>query len=236
MPKLDEWEIESLAPYFGGPLAEHLANQIPVEAKWVNRGYARIPAEDFEQEMWAYALGHADNLKQLWEEGKPGFVNRRIRDAAIDLLKEDERYVRAEKAVNAGYSVDDEQFYTTGLLAKVLPALIAADLDVAEAMQKASSGTDAAGIHIRNNDPHSGAENYQAMLMDMSAAFQRLTPGQRRLLTAYYGLSQEDDSAGRWERQQLAASMGLAEDTLRKRANRALIALQRELGGPSPWV
>lgn len=229
-----------MAPQFGGPLAEHLAKEIPEQAKRFGREYGRIPADDFEQAMWLHALEKRDRLMRLFDEGKRWSVNRDINRAGVNLLKEDDRYLRSLKAAESGYNIEDEQFYSTGLLAKVLPALIGTategrDFDVAEAMQRASSGTDAAGIHIHSSDPHSGAESYQAMLIDIASAYRRLPAGQRRLLRAYYGASQEDTSDGRWERQQLAGSMGLTEDALRQRAHRGLAALQAQLGGPSPW-
>jgi hypothetical protein len=235
LTKLDEWEIEMMAPSFGGPLAEWLANQIPIAATKKHRSYGRIPAEDFEQAIWESALRYAAKLKEYFDRGDTAAVFSSIYRAADKVIREDDRYVRAAKAAEAGYSIEDEEYYSTGLLGKVLPALIAADWDVADAMQRASSGTDAAGIHIHSSDPHSGAESYQAMLIDISTGFRRLTEGQRRLLRAYYGASQEDSADGRWERGQLANSMGLTESALQQRAHRALLALQRALGGPSPW-
>lgn len=240
MTKLADWEIEMMAPQFGGPLAEYLANQVPVEAKRLNREYGRIPVEDFEQAIWLRALERRDALARFHDQDKRWSIDRDLREAGVKLLKEDQRYTRAVKASEEGYSIEDEQFYSTGLLAKILPALVGTasefeDFDVAEAMQRASSGTDAAGIHIHSSDPHSGAESYQAMLIDISIAYKRLPAGQRRLLRAYYRANQEDTSDGRWERQRLAGSMGLTEEALRQRAHRALSALQAQLGGPSPW-
>jgi DNA-directed RNA polymerase specialized sigma24 family protein len=94
---------------------------------------------------------------------------------------------------------------------------------------------DAAGIFIRSNDPFSGAENYQVMLVDIATAWERLSEGQRRLLRAYYSCNQEDTEDGRWERDGLAASMGLTGNALRVRVHRALERLQQELGGADPW-
>jgi hypothetical protein len=235
LTKLADWEIELLAPFFGGPLTEYLAQVIPYQARRAYLDYPRIPADDFGQAIWTHALEKREKLKRLEGEGKRWSINRELRRAAVRLLQEDDRQVRAAKAAQGGYNIEDEEFYSTGLLAKVLPALIAADMDVADAMQRASTGTDAAGIHIRSSDPHGGAENYQAMLIDIAAAWKRLTEGQRRLLRAYYGADQEDTADGRWERQQLASSMGLTESGLRSRSFRALEALQAELGGDSPW-
>lgn len=235
MASLADWETDLLAAELGGPLAEYLAENIPRQARRANRDYGRIPAEDYEQAMWLYALERMAMFRKLFDEGNRGFVNRRLRDAAVKAMREDSRYQRSVKALKAGYSTDDEEFYSPGLLARVLPALIAADFDVSDAMERAASGTDAAGIHIRVSDPFSGAENYQVMLIDVCIGWKRLTEGQRRLLRAYYGASQEDTQDGRWERQQLASSMGLTVEALYQRAHRALRALSEKLGGESPW-
>lgn len=228
-------DLGPVASALGAPLAEYLAEHIPKQARRANRDYGRIPAEDYEQAMWLYALERGPVLKKLLDDGNRGFVNRRLRDAAVKTMKEDSRYQRAVKALRAGYSTDDEEFYSPGLLGKLLPALIAADFNVADAMDRASKGTDAAGIHIRVSDPFSGAENYQVMLIDVMIGWKRLTEGQRRLLRAYYGANQEDTQDGRWERQQLASSMGLTEEALRQRAHRTLRVLSEKLGGESPW-
>jgi hypothetical protein len=228
--------LGAVASRLGAPLAEYLAGRIHVEAARFNRNYPRIPKADYEQVMWVYALEHTALFKSLLEQGKRWTVTRGLRRGAMLAIREDNRYVRARKALENGYSVEDEEFYSTGLLAKILPALLMADFDVSDAMQNASSGTDAAGIHIRSSDPFGGAENYQAMLIDISLAWKRLSEGQRRLLRAYYRVSQEDTADGRWERQQLASSMGLTEDALRQRAHRALRSLSGKLGGESPWV
>jgi hypothetical protein len=103
-------------------------------------------------------------------------------------------------------------------------------------MEKASGGTDAAGIHIRSSDPFGGSENYLVILIDVVAAYRRLPEGMQRLLKTYYSVSQEDTEQGRWDREGLAGSMGLTADALRQRAFRALQRLQDELGGADPWL
>lgn len=225
----------SPAAVLGGPLAEYLAENIPLQARRANRDYSPIAPADYEQAMWAYALERVPMFKRLFDQGDLGFVNRRLRDAAVKAMREDSRHQRAVKALKAGYSPGDEEFYSAALLARLLPALIAANFDVADAMSRAGAGTDAAGIHIRVSDPFSGAENYQAMLIDVTIGWKRLTEGQRRLLRAYYACDQEDTQDGRWERQRLASSMGLTADALYQRAHRALVVLSGKLGGPSPW-
>lgn len=227
--------VDTAAPRLGGPLAEYLAKHIPIIARHAHLSYSYVPADDYEQTMWLAVLSSPHRFQAPFEEGKHWAVNKRLREAAAKATKEDDRYRRAKRAAAGGYSTDDIEFYSTGLLGKILPALIAADFDVSDAMQRASSGTDAAGVHIRSNDPFGGAENYQVMLIDIATAWKRLPEGQRRLLRAYYGVRQDDTEDGRWARQQLASSMGITVDTLYKRANRGLRRLQEELGGENPW-
>ena len=230
-----DWEMELLTPVLGGPLAEYLSEHIPREAGKLSRQQGRVPKADLEQAMWLYAFDRKQSFKAQLEAGKGWSVNRGLRRAGVQVIQEDDRYVRAVKALRGGYSTDDEEFYSTGLLAHMLPALIAVNFDVGEAMDRSASGTDAAGVHIRSNDPFGGAENYQVMLIDIATGWKRLTEGQRRLLRAYYGADQSDTQDGRWERQQLASSMGLTEEALRQRAHRALRVLSAKLGGENPW-
>lgn len=224
-----------MAHHFGGPLAEYLVDRIPAIGAQLNRDYSRIPAEDFEQAIWVRALERRDAFSKFFGEGKRWSIDRDLKEAGVKLLKEDDRYVRAQKAAESGYSIDDEQFYTTGMLAKIMPALIEADFNVSAAMERASGGPDAAGITVRSGDPHGGAEEYMAILIDVSTAYKRLTEGQRRTLRVYYRTDQEDTARGSQERQALAQSMGLTYAGLRSRVYQALLALQKQLGGPSPW-
>jgi len=232
---MQDWELELLTPHLGAPLAEYLAENIPRVAARVHSRYRYIPAEDYEQAMWSEMLAKRDRYQKYLTEGRPGLVKVSLYRACNKVTAEDDRYRRAKRAAEAGYSTEDIEFYSTGLLARILPALVASNFDVSDAMQRASSGTDAAGVFIRSTDPFSGAENYLAMLIDIAGAWKRLPEGQRRLLRAYYGTNQEDTQDGRWEREKLASSMGLTAETLRKRVSRGLERLQDELGGADPW-
>jgi hypothetical protein len=218
----------------GGPLAEWLGEEIPRLARFANSRWRRIPAQDYEQEMWARSLELKDRFREQYDRGEYGFIKRRLKDATAMLRQEDDRYVRACKALDGGYSTADEAFYSTSLLARLLPALIAVDWDIAAAVQRASGGTDAAGVHIGSGDP-AAAGNYEIMLIDIRKGWEALTEGQRRLLAAYHAVRQDDTEDGRWERQQLASSMGLTANALYQRVHRALEALQEQLGGADPW-
>jgi hypothetical protein len=225
-----------MASTLSGPLEEHLADRIPKVAKRVHARYRQVPAEDMEQAMWVWSLAHPDKLERLLKEGRHGIIWSELRRAGNQAGREDERYRRAVKAAAAGFSLYDLEFYSTGVLAKILPALVAADFDAPAALNNSMVSTDAAGIHIRSTDPFGGAENYLVILVDVAAACERLPEGQRRLLRTYYAVNQEDTQDGRWERERLASSMGLTAEALRQKVHRALQRLQDQLGGPDPWT
>jgi len=226
---------QDFGAYFAAPLAEFLADRIPKAAAAARRRFPEVPAADFEQAMWLKALRKSAHFSDLWEQEKQGILWAELRREGTKTGKEDQRFRQAQRAAAAGYSVHDTEFYSTGMLAKLMPALVEAGFDVPSAMERASGGTDAAGIHIRSSDPFGGAENYLVMLIDVAAAYGRLPEGMKRLLETYYGVRQDDTAEGRWDRDTLAGSMGLTQDALRTRVHRALQRLQDELGGPDPW-
>jgi|SRR5579859_775192 len=223
------------AAALSAPLSEFLASRIPRAAQKAHQRFPAVPVDDFEQAMWEKILRAPVKFTRLHEQEKYGAIWAELRREGTRLGQDDNRYRQATKALAEGYSVYDVEFYSTGVLAKILPALAEADFDVAEAMDRSSSSTDAAGIHIRSSDPFGGSENYLVILIDVAKAYSRLPEGMRRLLQTYYGVSQEDTEDGRWAREGLASSMGLTADALRQRVHRALQRLQDELGGPDPW-
>lgn len=216
-------------------LTELLGDRIPKAASRAHRRFPAVPSEDFEQAMWERALAKGPHLRKLYEEGKYEAIWTELCRAGTRAGKEDDRYRRAVKALRDGYSVYDIEFYSTGMLAWLIPALVEAEFDVSQAMDKAAASTDAAGIHIRTEDPFGGAENYLVVLVDVTSAFDRLPEGMKRLLKTYYGVSQEESEEGRWAREGLASSMGITGLALRLRVHRALRRLQDELGGSDPW-
>lgn len=217
-------------------LSELLADRIPKAASRAHRRYPAVPRDDFEQAMWERALSRGPHFRKLYEEEQYEAIWVELCRAGTRTGKEDDRYRRAVKALRDGYSVYDIEFYSASMLAQLLPALVEAEFDVSQAMDKAASSTDAAGIHIRTEDPFGGAENYLVVLIDVVNAFYRLPEGMQRLLRTYYGANQEDTDEGRWEREGLAGSMGLTKHALEERVRRARVRLSDELGGADPWM
>jgi len=206
-------------------LTEHLASVIPAIAGKLHRTYRKLDAEDIAQEIWAGALDKADRLETLLTSGDLGILSSELRRIGWRACKEDDRIRRAEKAATEGYSTDDEQFYTVGLLRLLLPAYL--DAGVAAQPPKGRS-TARSGLLSESGD-------YLAMMVDISRAMAQIGSHERKLITDYYSAPQGDDPDSRWSRNQLANSMGMTLNALEVRVSRAVRSLQRELGGDSPW-
>jgi hypothetical protein len=220
----------------GGPLAELLAEMIPRAAAAGHKRFKMVPADDFEQAMYEKVLRDPAKYRQLLAEGRDGVIWTELRRCATKVGSEDDRYRRAQKALAEGYRPEDEEFYSRDMLRMLLPVLIEAEFSPEQAIERAANSTDAAGVRIQGSEPGTAAENYMAMLIDVTTAFGKLTGYHQRILRDYYGLDQADTENGRWERTSLASSMGLTLNALQKRAVRALDALEDLLGGKSPWL
>lgn len=231
------------ADMVGGPLGEHLADRIPRAAQAGHKRFPCVPAADFEQVMWERVLRDPAKFRKLLADGREGIIWKELSRAATKLGNEDDRYRRAVKAMAAGtqpgvpgYHVADEEFYSKGMLEHILPVLIEAEFNPANAIERATNGTDAAGVRIQTSESGTAAETYMAILIDVTQAFGKLNSYHQNLLKRYYGISQEDTSQGRWERESEASSMGMTLKALQGKVYRAVSLLQVLLGGSSPWT
>lgn len=217
-------------------LDEHLAEAIPKAARNRHRRFPHVPYEDFEQELVLRVLAKQAKFALWHEEGKIGTIWLELLNAGTALGYQDDRNRRAAKAAAAGYSPDDEEFYSTGMLRHLLPVLIEAEFDPANAVERATQGTDAAGVRIHGSSPENAAETYMVVLIDVVTAFRKLSPYQRNLLMSYYALDQSDTESGRWERESKASSMGMTFKAYQRKVDRAVDELADKLGGKNPWI
>lgn len=208
------------------PLAEWLAEIIPQDAAKYHGRYPLVPAEDFEQELWATALSMRDDVERLWEQGSRGLLRLRLRNGIFRLIEEDDRYRRAAKAAAGGYSTLDECFYSAAILKVLIPWYL--DNGTTERPPKGKEQPRVSGTH--------GSGDYLAMMLDIGHAMKAVSGQHRRLLERYYSYPQHTGpGSGGWTHAEIASAMGTDPDVLRMRRNRALGAVRRELGGRNPW-
>jgi hypothetical protein len=212
------WEVTELS----APLTEFLVQAIPQEAGSVHKSYKLVPAEDIGQEMWAAVLMRRDTFERLADQGAWGVIRRRLKEGGWKLVKEDDRYRRAVKAASAGYSKHDEQFYTIGILKKLIPMWL--DNGVTERPPQGREQGKVSG--------GGSGSDFMAMMLDIDEAMAKVRGYHRSILKRYYSYPQ---GSGGWTHLQIAGALGIGPDALRQRVYRALRAVQRQLGGRNPW-
>jgi hypothetical protein len=175
--------------------------------------------------MWLAACEQAAKVEALSAEGPVAALEVLLTRAATAAQAAEEREYRARKALRAGYAPRDEQFYSVGALRRLLPAYL--DGGVSAAPPQGRDGS--AGARP------TGAEQYGDWLCtmtDLDTALSAVSGYHRGILTRYFEFPQGKSG---WSHQEISSALGIPPETLRKRVYRALKAVQRELGGDSPY-
>lgn len=152
-----------------------------------------------------------------------------------------ERYCRTQKALREGYSTEDEAFYSLRRLEELLTWLLEVGIEAHPPVGRAES------VSRPTGDP-AEAGTHLASMLDVERALSRLEAMYRERLLVRFGplanlsddgiaaLSQSEiRTLTRWHPEKLRMVLGSTGDQVRHRTNTALRALQRILGGESPW-
>jgi len=188
----------------------------PAAASVARRYRSEVTYGDLAQEGYLWALRHPGTVRSRLEDGKRGEY-RLIAQLAGHM----QSVARAEKASRAGYSPDDEVFYSKGMIEKALPAV----WDITHMIRPPLEGEPGGGRSTK--DPAAG-NDWLATVVDVRAAWDAadLTEDQRKALELRY--------RHRLSQQGVADAQGTAKSTANERINGGLRALIDTLGGRRP--
>jgi hypothetical protein len=206
----------------------------PVAAAVTRRWSSWVEYDDVLQEIVVYYLRNRAKLDPLMEpavdpeSGEPSKAADRANRARLERLmsKAGERYARRQKAEQSGYRVEDEYFYTQETVEAFLPVIVSggSDLSVLDS---------AALVSERVNGGralHEGG-NADAILADLRRAYYALPIDTRALLASVF-----EPGMIRSDAEQVAGEdLGISRWAVRGRVERAINALIRNAGGPSPY-
>lgn len=183
-----------------------------------------IDRQDLEQEAYAWGLGKAESIGQMYELEDKEEIKVAERRLGWQMKRFLERYARREKALKSGYQTNDEVFYETYTIAQMLEVVIKAieaDIPFEQGVHMVDDG--------QPKKPSAPAEsgNLLAMLIDIKKAYLALEQNERLILKQRYLDS--------FTLQQMAEFWECAISTADRRCERALSKLQDQLGGPTPW-
>jgi DNA-directed RNA polymerase specialized sigma24 family protein len=140
------------------------------------------------------------------------------------MLRVAERYARREKAARSGYQTGDEAYYERATLAQLLPFVIASIIDGTVLEQAQEMVRD--GQPKGSSSPAEGG-NLLAILLDIKKGYMKLETEEQQLLVWRYHES--------LTLAQMAAILECAVSTADRRCINAIRALQKNLGGETPW-
>jgi len=174
---------------------------------------------DLAQEGFVWALQHKGTVASRLEDGKRGEYR-----LVAQLAGHMQRVARQEKATRAGYSPDDEYFYSRGTLELALPAV----WDEEHMLKRPSTGDDDPSLSGRGKIDPSQGNDWLVTVLDVRDAYRNadLTLEQREALTLRY--------RDRLSVTAVADAQGTAQSTASDRINGALKALVEALGGQRP--
>jgi DNA-directed RNA polymerase specialized sigma24 family protein len=201
---------------FVAAIEEH----VRAAAAQVSRRYrTHTTYADLAQEGFVWALQHKGTVASRLEDGKRGEYR-----LVAPLAGHMQRVARQEKATRAGYSPDDEYFYSRGTLELILPAV----WDERHMLKRPTSGEDDPSLVGRSKADPAQGNDWLAQVIDVRAAWGKanLTADQRDALALRYRDKLSVDA--------VAAQMGVAQSTASDRLNGALRGLIEALGGQRP--
>ena len=198
---------------------------VPSIAYSVSQRYGKfVERDDIKQECYNWALTRAAYINE--QLGEPDTEKRRHNEQKIawQMLRVAERYARKEKAARSGYQTGDEAYYERATLAQLLPFVIASVIDGTVLEQAQEMVKD--GQPRGSSSPAEGG-NLLAILLDIKKGYLKLDTEEQQLLIWRYHES--------LTLSQMAAILECAVSTADRRCINALRALQKNLGGETPW-
>lgn len=174
-----------------------------------------IELEDIKQTLYQWFLQHPNKLdtwEAIGEKDAKNLIYRSLRNEALD-------YCQRWKAKSIGYDVSDLYYYEADMVEALLPLVLMGDYGVTHKLNLGRTG--------RPSAPAEGG-NMQAMMLEVDAAYWKLSKEDRKLL--FFRHAESCDF------REIANFLEVGtEDAARMRHKRAIKRLINKLGGYRPY-
>lgn len=181
-----------------------------------HKEYPMVQTDDITQELWLWFAEHPNKVKE-WHSLEDQKVAVKLFARALHNAAS--KYCQYEKARTSGYEISDVFYYKRDIVEELLPGVISGNLVEPENINDLNSGRAA-------KTPSEG-NNLLAMQVDISMAFNKIKPEQQDILKQWYFSNRNSKD--------LAKELNTNEKTARMRVLRAIDAIIRKLGGPTPY-
>jgi RNA polymerase sigma factor (sigma-70 family) len=206
-------------------LHPQLNDLVPSVVTVVHRRYRKyVDRADLTQEAYAWVMARVTYFNGLLEDENDAVRLINQKRIAFQMRRAIERYARKEKAARSGYQTNDESFYDTVTIARLLPYIIASivnDTAIEQAQNLINDGTP--------RKPAAPAEggNLLATLIDIKKAYESLDEDDKNILRLRYHEN--------YTLQQLSEATECAVSTADRRCTNALRKILNFMGGESPY-
>jgi hypothetical protein len=177
-----------------------------------SRKYMMLERDDIAQELWVWFVGHPRKYKEwleLEQKDRDKLIAKSLRNAAIT-------YCEREKARKIGYDTSDLYYYDVSVVEAFLPSIIGETYVIPVKIQDLNSKFGSGDI--------SDGNNWLALRSDIATGYYKLSEAKQNVLRLRFSVEQPD-----WAT--LAKDMDSTTEGARKKVERALSSLVKNLGG-----
>ena len=176
-----------------------------------------VEREDIAQELWVWFVGHPRKYKEwseLEQKDMDKLIAKSLRNAAL-------KYCEREKAKKMGYDITDLYYYNPAVVEVFLPNIIAESYEIPSKIKDL-------GDTIKSSEVSDGM-NWLVLRSDIASAYYKLSEAKQNILRLRFSSEQPD-----WAT--LANEMDSTPDGARKKVERAIISLIKNLSGWKPYA
>jgi DNA-directed RNA polymerase specialized sigma24 family protein len=176
------------------------------------RKYTMLDRDDIGQELWVWFVAHPRKYKEwleLEQKDRDKLIAKSLRNAAIT-------YCEREKARKIGYDTSDLYYYDVSVVEAFLPSIISETYVIPVKIQDLNAKFGSGDI--------SDGNNWLALRSDIASGYYKLPEAKQNVLRLRFSVEQPD-----WAT--LASDMDSTPEGARKKVERALNSLVKNLGG-----
>lgn len=181
-----------------------------------SRKYSMLERDDIAQELWVWFVAHPRKYKEwsaLEQKDRDKLIAKSLRNAAL-------KYCERAKSQKVGYDMSDLYYYDTSVVEAFLPSIIGETYEIPTKIKDL-------GSQVKSNEVNDG-NNWLALRSDIASGYYKLTEAKQNILRLRFSVEQPD-----WAT--LAKDMDSTPDGARKKVERALASLVKNLGGWRPY-
>jgi DNA-directed RNA polymerase specialized sigma24 family protein len=180
-----------------------------------HKKYPMVEQQDISQTLWVWFITHPHKYKEwsaLEQKDKDKLIAKSLRNAAITFCEK-------EKARTVGYELLDLYYYDVSVVEAFLPSIISESYEIPTKIKDL-------GSQVKSNEINDG-NNWLVLRSDIASAYYKLTEAKQNVLRIRYSTELSE-----WA--DIAKDLDTTAEGARKKVQRALSSLVRNLGGFRP--